>query len=103
MCRRIVAIKDEVVLSPDAKQLAWLIYESQSRVKFAEKLFPARMEIWISGIDGGTARRLASFQVQTYGKENGSGRDTPNSIQWTPSGKSISYLLDYIDVWYLGV
>jgi hypothetical protein len=45
----------------------------------------------------------ASFPIQTYGDEYGYGRDMPLSIHWTPDGKSISYLLNYTDLWVLPV
>lgn len=77
----------EVRLNPAGDTLAWLLYRDKpgrSRL--------ARVELWLSGIDGKRLREVGSISVQRLQKGRVFDYDFPLRLGWTLDGKSVSYV-----------
>jgi hypothetical protein len=83
----------ECVVSSDCSSLAYVLYFHPAQD--AKSQIPATntAEIWISDLRGHDMRPLGSLPVSPLADNYERGADFPSNVQWSPSGKQLSFIL----------
>jgi hypothetical protein len=83
----------ECVASSDCRLLAYVLYFHPA--PDAESRIPATntAEIWISDLKGHDMHPLGSLPVSPLADDQQRGLDFPSNLQWSPSGRQLSFIL----------